>query len=107
MIGCGPASMYGASINQEGGNMFGNNEENESKNKIEELEEKVEALENKIANIMDVLQMQDEFDVGEEDDIRDEGRVRSSSRRTSYYNGGNKVSKEEEKDILLKCLKFR
>ena len=40
-------------------------DEDESKNKIEELEEKVEALENKIANIMDVLQMQDEFDVEE------------------------------------------
>ena len=47
--------------------MFLNNEENE-KNKIEQLEEKVEALENKIANIMDVLQMQDEFDVGEDTD---------------------------------------
>ena len=68
MIGFGPASMYGASINREGGNMFLNNEENESKNKIEELEEKVEALENKIANIMDVLQMQDDYDVGEDTD---------------------------------------
>ena len=54
--------MYGASINQEGGNIFGNNEENE-KNKIEQLEEKVEALENKIANIMDVLEMQDDVEV--------------------------------------------
>ena len=55
--------------------MFGNNED-EIKNKIEELEEKVEVLENKIANIMDVLQMQDEFDVGEEDDedIEDDDR---------------------------------
>ena len=76
MIGFGPASMYGASINQEGGNMFGNNEENESKNKIEELEEKVEALENKIANIMDVLQMQDDYDVGEDtnEDVEDDDR---------------------------------
>ena len=67
--------MYGASINQEGGNMFGNKEENE-KNKIEQLEEKVEALENKIANIMDVLQMQDEYDVGEdnEEDVEDDDR---------------------------------
>jgi len=47
--------------------MFGSNGD-ENKNKIEELEEKVEALENKIANIMDVLQMQDEFDVGEDTD---------------------------------------
>ena len=55
--------------------MFGNNED-ESKNKIEELEEKVEALENKIANIMDVLQMQDEYDVGEdnEEDVEDDDR---------------------------------
>ena len=75
MIGYGPASMYGASINQEGGNMFGKNED-ENKNKIEQLEEKVEALENKIANIMDVLQMQDEFDVGEdnEEDVEDDDR---------------------------------
>ena len=55
--------------------MFGKNED-ESKNKIEELEEKVEALENKIANIMDVLQMQDEFDVEEDngEDIEDDDR---------------------------------
>ena len=68
--------MYGASINQAGGNMFGNNEENESKNKIEELEERVEALENKIANIMDVLQMQDDYDVGEatDEDVEDDDR---------------------------------
>ena len=55
--------------------MFGSKDENE-KNKIEQLEEKVEALENKIANIMDVLQMQDEFDVGEdnEEDVEDDDR---------------------------------
>ena len=55
--------------------MFGKNEE-ENKNKIEQLEEKVEELENKIANIMDVLQMQDEFDVGEdnEEDVEDDDR---------------------------------
>ena len=55
--------------------MFGKNED-ESKNKIEELEEKAEVLENKIANIMDVLQMQDEFDVGEDDDedVEDDDR---------------------------------
>ena len=75
MIGFGLASMYGASIKQKGGNMFGNNED-EGKNKTEELEEKVEALENKIANIMDVLQMQDEYDVGEdnEEDVEDDDR---------------------------------
>ena len=67
--------MYGASINQRRENMFGKNED-ESKNKIEELEEKVEVLENKIANIMDVLQMQDEFDVEEDndEDIEDDDR---------------------------------
>ena len=58
--------MYGASINPRRENMFGNNEENE-KNKIEQLEEKVEALENKIANIMDVLEMQDDVEVEEDD----------------------------------------
>ena len=74
MIGCGPASMYGASINQEGGNMFGNNED-ENKNKIEQLEEKVEALENKIANILDVLEMQDDVeDEDIEDDDQDEDK---------------------------------
>jgi len=45
-------------------NMFNKDEEN--KNKIEQLEEKVETLENKIANIMDVLEMQDEV---EDEDI--------------------------------------
>ena len=41
--------------------MFGNNED-ENKNKIEQLEEKVEALENKIASIMDVLEMKDDYE---------------------------------------------
>ena len=50
--------VYGASINQRRENMFG--KAKKSKNKIE-LEEKVEALENKIANIMDVLEMQDDL----------------------------------------------
>jgi len=68
LIGCGQASMYGDSINQRRENMFGNNED-ENKNKIEQLEEKVEALENKIANIMDVLEMQDDV---EDEDIEDE-----------------------------------
>ena len=75
MIGYGPASMYGASVNQEGGIMFGKNED-ENKNKIEQLEEKGEALENKIANIMDVLEMQDDVEVEEDDgeDIEDDDR---------------------------------
>jgi len=51
-----------------GGNMFGKDEEN--KNKIEQLEEKVETLENKIANIMDVLEMQDDHE--EDDDSSDD-----------------------------------
>ena len=49
----------------------------------------------------------DTIDFGEEDDTRDEGKVGSSSRRTSYYNGGNKFSKEEEKEGILKCLKSK
>ena len=53
---------------QPGGNMFGyNDDEVENKNKIEQLEEKVEELENKIANIMDVLEIQD--DVEDEEEI--------------------------------------
>ena len=50
--------------------MFGSNED-ENKNKIEQLEEKVEALENKIANILDVLEMQDDV---EDEDIEDDDR---------------------------------
>ena len=41
------------------------------KNKIEELEDKIEALENKIANIMEVLDVQDEPEM-DEDDIEDD-----------------------------------
>ena len=44
------------------------------KNKIEELEDKIEALENKIANIMEVLDVQDEPEMDEEDDIEDDDR---------------------------------
>ena len=74
MIGCGPASMYGASINPRREKMFGSNED-ENKNKIEQLEEKVEALENKIANILDVLEMQDDVeDEDIEDDDQDEDK---------------------------------
>ena len=46
--------------------MFGSNED-ENKNKIEQLEEKVEALENKIANILDVLEMQDDVEDDDSD----------------------------------------
>ena len=54
---------------QPGGNMFRyNDDEVENKNKIEQLEDKVEELENKIANIMDVLEIQEE----EVDDDMDE-----------------------------------
>jgi TolA-binding protein len=46
---------------QPGGNMFGyNNEENENKNKIEQLEEQIVALEDKVAQIMDVLEIQED-----------------------------------------------
>lgn len=52
--------------------MFGNDQDN--KNKIEQLEDKVSELENKIANIMDVLELQDEeesdeFVDGESEDL--------------------------------------
>jgi hypothetical protein len=41
--------------------MFGyKDDEVENKNKIEQLEEQMEMLENKIANIMDVLEIQEE-----------------------------------------------
>ena len=54
---------------QPGGNMFGyNNDNEENKNKIEQLEDKVEELENKIANIYDVLEIQED----DSDDSMDE-----------------------------------
>ena len=54
---------------QPGGNMFGyNNDEVENKNKIEQLEEQIEVLENKIAQIMDVLEIQED----DSDDSMDE-----------------------------------
>jgi TolA-binding protein len=55
---------------QPGGNMFGyNNEENENKNKIEQLEEQIVALEDKVAQIMDVLEIQeDDFDDSVDED---------------------------------------
>ena len=55
--------------------MWGLKEEktmDDHKNKIEELEDKIEALENKIANIMEVLDVQDEPEMDEEDDIEDD-----------------------------------
>jgi len=49
--------------------MFGyNNEENENKNKIEQLEEQIVALEDKVAQIMDVLEIQED----DSDDSMDE-----------------------------------
>ena len=54
---------------QPGGNMFGyKDDEVENKNKIEQLEDKVEELENKIANIYDVLEIQED----DSDDSMDE-----------------------------------
>ena len=54
---------------QPGGNMFGyNNEENENKNKIEQLEEQIVALEDKVAQIMNVLEIQED----DSDDSMDE-----------------------------------
>ena len=53
--------------------MFGyNNEENENKNKIEQLEEQIVALEDKVAQIMDVLEIQeDDFDDSMDEDVED------------------------------------
>ena len=58
---------------QPGGNMFGyNNEENENKNKIEQLEEQIVALEDKVAQIMDVLEIQeDDSDDSMDEDVED------------------------------------
>jgi hypothetical protein len=59
--------------------MFGSHKDDEveNKNKIEQLEEQMEMLENKIANIMDVLEIQeedvdDDMDEDVEDDNEDE-----------------------------------
>ena len=53
--------------------MFGyKDDEVENKNKIEQLEEKVEELENKIANIMDVLEIQDDVEDEIDEDVEDE-----------------------------------
>jgi phage-related minor tail protein len=53
--------------------MFGyNNEENENKNKIEQLEEQIVALEDKVAQIMDVLEIQeDDSDDSMDEDVED------------------------------------
>ena len=54
--------------------MFGyKDDEVENKNKIEQLEEQIEVLENKIANIMDVLEIQEEdVDDNMDDDVEDD-----------------------------------
>jgi hypothetical protein len=54
--------------------MFGyKDDEVENKNKIEQLEEQMEMLENKIANIMDVLEIQEEdVDDNMDDDVEDD-----------------------------------
>jgi hypothetical protein len=58
---------------QPGGNMFGyNNEENENKNKIEQLEEQIFALEDKVAQIMDVLEIQEDDSDDSVDEDSDE-----------------------------------
>ena len=51
---------------------YGNDKEEkmeDPKNKIEELEDKIEKLENDIANIKEVLDVQDEPEMDEEDNI--------------------------------------
>jgi hypothetical protein len=53
--------------------MFGyNNEENENKNKIEQLEEQIVALEDKVAQIMDVLEIQEDDSDDSVDEDSDE-----------------------------------
>ena len=53
--------------------MFGyNDEENENKNKIEQLEEQIVALEDKVAQIMDVLEIQEDDSDDSVDEDSDE-----------------------------------
>ena len=53
--------------------MFGyKDDEVENKNKIEQLEDKVNELENKIANIMDVLEIQEDVEDEIDEDAEDE-----------------------------------
>ena len=53
--------------------MFGyKDDEVENKNKIEQLEDKVSELENKIANIMDVLEIQEDVEDEIDEDAEDE-----------------------------------
>ena len=53
--------------------MFGyKDDEVENKNKIEQLEDKVNELENKIANIMDVLEIQEDVEDEIDKDVEDE-----------------------------------
>jgi hypothetical protein len=58
--------------------MFGyKDDEVENKNKIEQLEEQMEMLENKIANIMDVLEIQEEdVDDDMDEDVEDDNERR-------------------------------
>jgi hypothetical protein len=64
--------------------MFGyKDDEVENKNKIEQLEEQMEVLENKIANIMDVLEIQEEdVDDDMDEDVEDEERRTKSKIKT-------------------------
>jgi len=53
--------------------MFGyKDDEVENKNKIEQLEDKVNELENKIANIMDVLEIQEDVEDEIDEDVEEE-----------------------------------
>jgi hypothetical protein len=53
--------------------MFGyKDDEVENKNEIEQLEDKVNELENKIANIMDVLEIQEDVEDEIDEDVEDE-----------------------------------
>jgi hypothetical protein len=53
--------------------MFGyKDDEVKNKNKIEQLEDKVNELENKIANIMDVLEIQEDVEDEIDEDVEDE-----------------------------------
>jgi hypothetical protein len=64
--------------------MFGyKDDEVENKNKIEQLEEQMEMLENKIANIMDVLEIQEEdVDDDMDEDVEDDRRRTKSKIKT-------------------------
>ena len=58
---------------QPGGNMFGyKDDEVENKNKIEQLEDQISELENKVAQIMDVLEIQEDDSDDSVDEDSDE-----------------------------------